>query len=138
MKMVSLRWKLKRVYELTKTNATIPFFILYISLRVFSEEFELNNEYIAFSGIGNHKTFISMIKEFGVKVIKDIEFPDHYYYRTEDINKILEISKKLNCKIITTEKDYLRLDEKKIDEIKFVKSDLRIINENKLIEAILN
>lgn len=101
-------------------------------------EFELNDEYIAFSGIGNHKTFVSMIKEFGVKVIKDIEFPDHYYYRTEDINKILEISKKLNCKIITTEKDYLRLDEKKIDKIKFVKSDLRIINENKLIEAILN
>jgi tetraacyldisaccharide 4'-kinase len=101
-------------------------------------EFELNDEYIAFSGIGNHKTFVSMIKEFGLKVIKDIEFPDHYYYRTKDINKILEISKKLNCKIITTEKDYLRLDEKKIDEIKFVKSDLRIINENKLIEAILN
>ena len=34
-------------------------------------EFNINNNYIVFSGIGNHKTFISMLKEHGFKIIKD-------------------------------------------------------------------
>ena len=41
-------------------------------------EFEKDREYIVFSGIGNHKTFISMLKIYGFKISKDHEFPDHY------------------------------------------------------------
>ena len=102
------------------------------------EDFDLKNNYLAFSGIGNHQTFISMIKNFGMNVIKDIEFPDHYMYNEDDINEILSTSKKLNCKIITTEKDYFRFEAKKIDQIKFLKSDLYIQDEDKLIDAIIN
>ena len=43
-------------------------------------EFELNDEYLVFSGIGNHKTFISMIKYYGFNILKEIEFADHYKY----------------------------------------------------------
>ena len=39
-------------------------------------------------------------------IIKDIEFPDHYKYTNNDIDKILNHAKKLTAKIITTEKDY--------------------------------
>ena len=42
----------------------------------------------------------------------------------------------MNCKVITTEKDYLRLNKDKIDKISFIKSDLEIIDEDKLISAI--
>ena len=42
--------------------------------------------------------------------------------------------KNLNCKIITTEKDYLRLEKKKKNKIKFIKSELKIIDEEKLIK----
>ena len=38
-------------------------------------------KYLVFSGIGNHQTFISMIKNYGFNIIKDIEFPDHYKYK---------------------------------------------------------
>ena len=34
----------------------------------------------SFSGIGNHQTFISMIKNYDLNIKKDIEFPDHYKY----------------------------------------------------------
>ena len=101
------------------------------------KDFDLKNNYLAFSGIGNHNTFISMIKDNGFNVIKDIEFSDHYDFKEVDINKIFEISKKLNCKIITTEKDYLRLENKNIDEIKFIRTELHIVDEDKLINAIL-
>ena len=101
------------------------------------EEFNYEDKYLVFSGIGNHKTFISMIKNCGLNIIKDIEFPDHYNYTDGDINKILKQSNAMNAKIITTEKDYYRLKSKKIDNIKILKSELKIIDEEKLINIIM-
>ena len=107
----------------------------YIPLNL--KDFNLEDNYLAFSGIGNHKTFISMIKNHGINVIKNIEFSDHHKFSDKDIDKVLSISEKLNCKIITTEKDYLRLKYMKINKIKYIKTDLHIIDEDKLINAIL-
>jgi len=101
------------------------------------DEFDQNNKYLVFSGIGNHKTFISMIRKNGLNIYKDIEFPDHYTYTNKDIKQILKQANDLNCKIITTEKDYLRLENNKIDEIKIIRSKLKIINEERLINTIL-
>ena len=78
-----------------------------------------------------------MIKNCGLNVFKDIEFPDHYNYLSKDIEQILNQAKNLNCKIITTEKDYFRLKDKEINEIKFLKSELQITNEEKLLNIII-
>ena len=56
---------------------------------VSENEFNKKDNYLVFSGIGNHKTFVSMIKNYGMNIIKDIEFPDHYKFNDKDINKIL-------------------------------------------------
>ena len=100
-------------------------------------EFNLEDTFLAFSGIGNHDTFISMLKKYGIKVIKHIEFADHYKYTDKDIIKILDQAKNLKCKIITTEKDYIRLMHKKINDIKFIKSEIEILDEDNLIKSIL-
>jgi tetraacyldisaccharide 4'-kinase len=99
-------------------------------------EFNKNNNYLAFSGIGNHKTFISMLKKNNFKVIKDIEFPDHYEYSKSDIDQIISVSKDIDCKIITTEKDSYRLDKFNLDQIKVLKSELEIINEKEFLETL--
>ena len=78
-----------------------------------------------------------MLKEYKFNVVKDIEFPDHYKFNNDDINKILKLSNDLDCEIITTEKDYFRLDKEKIYNINFIKSELKILNEEKLISTIL-
>ena len=36
-------------------------------------QFEKRN-YLVFSGIGNHHTFVSMLKNHGLKILKDLEF----------------------------------------------------------------
>ena len=100
-------------------------------------DFNINEKYLAFSGIGNHQTFISMMKSYSFEILRDIEFPDHYEYLQNDIDKILNEAKKLGCKIITTEKDYLRLENKINDKINFIKSELKILDENKLIQSII-
>ena len=102
------------------------------------ENFDNKDKYIIFSGIGNHQTFSSMIKKNGLIVIKEYEFPDHYSYTKKDIDQILNYAKNLNCKIITTEKDYVRLGKFKTDQIKFIKSELKIIDEQKLLKLIMN
>ena len=99
-------------------------------------EVNKNEKYFVFSRIGNHKTSIKMLSNYGLDIIENIEFPDHYNYKSNDIEKIISEAKKLNAKIITTEKDYLRLDKKYLDEIKFIEVELKIIDENKIIETI--
>ncbi len=100
-------------------------------------EFNIEDKYLVFSGIGNHKTFTSMIRSCGLNIIKEIEFPDHYKYSNNDIDKILKQASELKCKIITTEKDYFRLNSKKLNEIKFIKSELNLVDEDKLIKNIV-
>ena len=100
-------------------------------------EFKKDDKYIVFSGIGNHKTFVSMIQNYKLTILKDIEFPDHYKYNKKDINKILDYANQLNCKIITTEKDFLRLENVENEKIKYLKSELKILNEEKLLSLLV-
>ena len=100
-------------------------------------EFDKNTKYLVFSGIGNHKTFVSMIKKFELNILKELEFPDHYKYTKSDIDKILDEADNLNCEIITTEKDFIRLDNFKKDRIKVMRSELKIVDENKLLKFII-
>jgi len=116
----------------TNSNAKI-FEAKYIPMNI--KEFDLNEKYLVFSGIGNHKTFLSMLKNNKMIINKDIEFPDHYNYSEKDLKNILKISKDNNLKILTTEKDFCRLNIK-LNDIKFIKSKLEISNENYLINIL--
>ena len=105
-----------------------------MNLNIYESKYEIQNfdqinkeeDYIVFSGIGNHDTFIDTLKKNKIKIIKDIEYPDHYEYSQEDLNKIFNIAKNNNAKILTTEKDYLRLNQKNQDNINFIKIFLKI------------
>ena len=124
-------------YEILQINPKINIYTgEYIPLNI--KDFDIKNNYLVFSGIGNHQTFITMLKNYRMNIVKDIEFPDHYQFYNKDINIILSTSEKLNCEVITTEKDYFRLKATKINQIKFIKSDLYIPDEDKLIDVIIN
>ena len=101
------------------------------------DEFDKDNKYIAFSGIGNHHTFMSMLKINGIKIVKELEFPDHYEYSEKDINQILSEANKLNSKILTTEKDYLRIKSENLSQIKYIKSELKIMNEDEFFKSLI-
>ena len=100
-------------------------------------EINLENNYLAFSGIGNHKTFVSTLKEHKINVVEDLEFPDHYKYSNKDLKGIISHANKINCKLITTEKDYLRIDDQINKKIQFVKSELMVDEERFIKEIIL-
>ena len=104
----------------------------YVPLNI--NEFDKSEKYLVFSGIGNHKTFISMLRKNNINIVKEIEFPDHYRYLQKEIDDIISMSEKLNCKVMTTEKDYMRLNNN--DKIFYIKSELKILNQETFINDI--
>jgi len=89
--------------------------------------------YLLFSGIGNPKNFLFFLKKKNYNILNYITFPDHYDYSMKDLNKLRSIAKNSKTKLLTTEKDYLRIKFYKKD-ISYVKIQLDIKNKNKLIK----
>ena len=102
------------------------------------DELDLDKKYIVFSGIGNHETFIDMLKSQNLKIIKEIEFADHYNYTDNDINKLKILSKKNDATLLTTEKDFLRLNNDNQKNIEFIKVELKINKINEIKDILIS
>ena len=97
------------------------------------KEFNINDKYMIFSGIGNPDSFRQTLINNNIKITKEIIFPDHYNYTHKDIDQIKYQAKKLNLKILTTEKDYIKIKSIDNNDIRYLKVELDIKNEDGLI-----
>tara|TARA_B100001057_G_scaffold8365_1_gene7707 strand:- start:176 stop:1126 length:951 start_codon:yes stop_codon:yes gene_type:complete len=125
----------KKISLIKDQNQKIKIFQTYYKV-VNLEKFNLKDNYLIFSGIGNPYSFKDTLKKNNFNIVDEIIFPDHYEYKQDDIDKIKLKAKKLNAKIITTEKDYVKLSKKNIDDINFLEIDLIIKDEENLINLI--
>lgn len=125
----------KKISLIKDQNQKIKIFQTYYKV-VNIEKFNLKDNYLIFSGIGNPYSFKDTLKKNNFNIVDEIIFPDHYEYKQDDIDKIKLKAKKLNAKIITTEKDYVKLSKKNIDDINFLEIDLMIKDEENLINLI--
>ena len=87
-----------------------------------------------FSGIGNPKSFRNLIEINKLKIIDEFIFPDHYNYNIEDFNRLIDIAKKKDAKIITTEKDFFKIPDNFKKDIEPVKIEVNIKEESELID----
>ena len=99
-----------------------------------SSKFNKSKKYLIYSGIGNPHNFAKILKQNKVKIVDKIIFPDHHSYSNQDFNFILNKAKQNNAEIITTEKDYVKVPKELQKKIKFLKVNLIIHNEKKLIK----
>ena len=110
-------------------------------IRIFNSNYEIknldkldkNSNYFIFSGIGDPSSFKEILIENNINVIKEKIFTDHYIYKKEDVKNIIEEAKKVNAKILTTEKDFVKLSDDVTGEIDFLKIELKIEEEQKFI-----
>lgn len=77
---------------------------------------------VAFAGIGYPEKFFTKLKN----VVFKLSFADHYQYQERDIKNLQDLAKKYDAKLITTEKDWVRLPENIRKKIKFAKLDTKI------------
>ena len=91
-----------------------------------------------FCGIGNPHEFKKTLLKNKFSIKREIIYPDHYKIPINEINNIKKLAKKDKLNIITTEKDYFRLNKKQKKGIKFLKVKLKINNVNKLQKILFN
>lgn len=72
---------------------------------------ELKGNYIAFAGLAYPRKFYDTLQELGVALKGWHDFPDHYPYSKNDLNKLVKEAKKHQAKLITTEKDFMRIPQ---------------------------
>ena len=73
-----------------------------------------------------------------VHLYKKIIYPDHYKLTNIDLKKLKDIAKKENLILVTTEKDFFRLNKIQRKNIKFLKIKLEIKDKIKLKKILIS
>ena len=100
------------------------------------QTYNLESKYLIFSGIGDPSSFKDILVENKFNVAREMVFPDHYDYSLQDLEKIQNIARNEKLKIITTEKDFMKIPQEFKKVINFITIDLIIQDERKLIELL--
>ncbi len=114
-------------------NPNIEIFETNIEIKNINK-FNIDKNYVIFSGIGNPDSFKKLLLKNKFKIIEEITFPDHYNYQDKDISEIINKANSHNAEIITTEKDFNRIPQNFREKISFLEINIKIKDENKLIK----
>jgi len=121
--------------EIYKVNESLKIF--YSKYKALDVDRLKNKKICAFAGIGNPSNFFDLLKENNLNLVNTFSFPDHYDYSYTEIENMY---KKFNdCILLTTEKDYYRLQNSltlKNLKIEYLKIKLEINDKNNLIKLI--
>jgi len=122
--------------KIKKINKNIKIF--YSKYKIINLDKLKNKKIIAFAGIGNPSNFFELLKEKNINVVKTYSFPDHHNYSNQELENIIKDSKEDSALIVTTEKDYSRMNEELKLICECVNVDLEIENKNEFINLIKN
>jgi tetraacyldisaccharide 4'-kinase len=91
---------------------------------------------LAFAGIGRPEKFYDSVRVLGADVAGTVGFADHHRYSRKDANSLLARARKLGARLVTTEKDAVKLPAALRAEVLVVTVALRWENEAAL-QAVL-
>ena len=102
------------------------------------KKFDLKKKYLMFCGIGNPHEFEQTLIKYKFDINRKIIFPDHHKFTNIDLKKLKDCAKKENLTLVTTEKDFFRLNKIQRKNIKFLKIKLEIKDKIKLKKILLS
>ena len=100
------------------------------------QEFK-NKKLLVISGIGNPENFFKILKDNQVNIQKKMVYPDHYEFTKNEMLKIIEYAKKNDFQIVMTEKDYYKIKDFSLENIKYLKVKLEIEKEEEFIKNVM-
>ena len=83
--------------------------ILKASIHVQERSDIQDDTFVAFAGIARPQKFFDTLAALGGKMVATKSYPDHYTYRSTDIEELQTLAKAHQARLITTEKDVVRL-----------------------------
>ena len=102
------------------------------------KNFDLKKRYLMFCGIGNPHEFKQTLIKYKFIIHKKTIYPDHYKLSDNDLKKLKDKAKKENLILITTEKDFFRLNKTQRKNIKFLKIKLEIKDKKNLKKILIS
>jgi len=124
--------EMKIINNIIKNKITILLKILY--LFKFKNDINFtynNNERFTTAPVSAIK---NLLEKNNLRIVKEIIFPDHYQYNEKDIIKIQNLAHQNNAKIITTEKDFVKISDEEKIKINYLEIELIIIEEQKFVK----
>jgi len=106
--------------------------IIYAENRIENNETLKNKNFIAFTGIGNPYSFFNTLLNNNIKIIKQIIYPDHFQFTEKNYKVLFQEAENNNCNLITTEKDWVRIDEQFKDRVYYTKLSTLLIGKESL------
>ena len=95
-----------------------------------------NKNILAFAGIGNPINFFNLLKKNNINIIEEKKFPDHHNYSEKELNDLINKAKEKNSILLTTEKDYFRINQEYKKNINFLRIKAEIENIDDFVEEI--
>ena len=100
------------------------------------QEFK-NKKLLVISGIGNPENFFKILKDNQMNIQEKMVYPDHYEFTKNEMLKIIEYAKKNDFQIVMTEKDYYKIKDFSLENIKYLKVKLEIEKEEEFVKNVM-
>ncbi len=120
--------------KIKKINKNIKIF--YSKYKIKNLDKFKNKKIVAFAGIGNPSNFFDLLKENNIKIKKMNSYPDHHGYSEDDYRYLMNEKNEDDVLLVTTKKDYFRLNEKMKQSFDYIEVDLEIENKNEFMNLI--
>lgn len=65
---------------------------------------------LAFAGIGRPQKFFQTLRSMGAEIVAAQSFPDHHRFSAAELSVLKAAAQRANALLVTTEKDFVRLD----------------------------
>ena len=91
---------------------------------------------IAFAGIGRPDRFFDHLRRIGGDVRDSLAFADHHNFSASDLKRLREFAEVHEARLVTTEKDYMRLSKTDRETVTPVKVRAVFDDESKVMELL--
>ncbi len=92
---------------------------------------------ISFAGIARPEKVYDTLSGLGAKIVDTRNFADHHPYSDQDLQQLIDLAKKKNAQLVTTEKDLVRIPKKYHPDINVIKITLEW-NSPDVLKAVLS
>lgn len=101
-----------------------------------SSEIDTKTPYVAFAGLGRPEKFKHTLEELGANIAAWHPFPDHHHYTNSEIESLLKEASDKKAVTITTEKDFLKINNELQDKVKVLPVKLTFKNSDEIANLV--
>ena len=92
----------------------------------------MGKKVLAFAGIGRPEKFFGTLRDLGCIISDTVRFSDHHVYTVNEIDTLISKAKDMNAILVTTSKDYVRLNKAAAENVREIPVTLEWENSSEL------